>query len=246
MGADKKKAILASHEILDLTKVCEGRSVIKIGDIHGCFDEFMELLTKVNYQPGVDVLILAGDLIDRGPKVKQVLEFVMKTPLVFTVLANHEWKLLRYLQGRPITVGNGLQTTLDQCKGWLTPQFKEWLERLPLVIEWKTGHYLLHAGAHPWKPINQQQRDFVLYARAFDPVTGRFGMRGESYWFDFPRLEKIYFGHMPMEKCFVAEHAFALDGGCVHGGVLRALIDGTEVVEVQAHRKYSDEHREDK
>lgn len=245
MGADKNKPILTPDQILDLTKVCEGRRVIKIGDIHGCFDEFMELLNKVDYKPGVDVLILAGDLIDRGPKVKQVLEFVMNKPMVYTILANHEWKLLRYLKGSLITVGNGLQTTLDQLNGWMTPKFTEWLEKLPLVIEWKPGHYLLHAGAHPWKLIHQQQRDFVLYARAFDPKTGKFGMRGDNFWFEFPREERIYFGHMPMDKCFVSPHAFALDGGCVHGGVLRALIDGTTVVEVKAHKKHSEDRHED-
>lgn len=41
------------------------RTII-IGDIHGCFAEWMCLLQKVQFNPENDRLILLGDLIDRG------------------------------------------------------------------------------------------------------------------------------------------------------------------------------------
>ena len=47
---------------------------IIIGDIHGCYTEFMALLEKCNFCPETDRLILNGDLIDRGPCSWEVLQ----------------------------------------------------------------------------------------------------------------------------------------------------------------------------
>ena len=49
----------------------QGRVMI-VGDIHGCADEFRELLER--YGAAGDTLILAGDLVNKGPKSIQVLD----------------------------------------------------------------------------------------------------------------------------------------------------------------------------
>ena len=56
-----------------------------IGDIHGCFDELTALLTQLGYTvneaqvtpPAGRKVIFLGDLVDRGPKIPQVLKLVM-------------------------------------------------------------------------------------------------------------------------------------------------------------------------
>ena len=69
-----------------------------IGDIHGCYDEFMELLQAINFNLGTDQLYLLGDILNRGPKSIEVLEWVIKNSnKVISVLGNHEiYFLLRY------------------------------------------------------------------------------------------------------------------------------------------------------
>lgn len=43
----------------------------QVGDVHGCYDQLVELLRKVQYKPRHDNLILVGDLVNKGPKSQQ-------------------------------------------------------------------------------------------------------------------------------------------------------------------------------
>ena len=47
------------------------RTII-IGDIHGCFDKFEELLRKIDFDASQDRLVLNGDLMDRGKSSYEV------------------------------------------------------------------------------------------------------------------------------------------------------------------------------
>ena len=49
-----------------------------IGDIHGCYRELLELLSKINPDPVADTLIFLGDYIDRGPDSKNVVSEILK------------------------------------------------------------------------------------------------------------------------------------------------------------------------
>ena len=82
-------------QILDLRMQCRSKKVAIIGDIHGCYDELSELLDAIDWSPQSHVLILTGDLIDRGPKIKETLMFAMNTPSVYSLMSNYEQKLLK-------------------------------------------------------------------------------------------------------------------------------------------------------
>jgi serine/threonine protein phosphatase 1 len=51
--------------------------ILAISDIHGSYVEFNALLSKVNYRPSEDKLILMGDYVDRGLDSKGIVEQVM-------------------------------------------------------------------------------------------------------------------------------------------------------------------------
>src|SRR5215212_8344071 len=65
-----------------------------IGDVHGCFDELVELLAKLGYSErpvgawGHDErkAIFVGDLVDRGPKIPEVVRLVMESVKAGTAL----------------------------------------------------------------------------------------------------------------------------------------------------------------
>src|SRR6266404_5136285 len=77
-----------------------------IGDIHGHADELVQLLDALGYKKGRGVylhserkVIFLGDFIDRGPKIRQVLEIVR--PMIdegkaLAVMGNHELNALAY------------------------------------------------------------------------------------------------------------------------------------------------------
>ena len=49
-----------------------------IGDVHGCYDEMMLLLQKIEKSDSEAQFIFVGDFIDRGPKVWDVLAWAME------------------------------------------------------------------------------------------------------------------------------------------------------------------------
>ena len=61
----------AIAQILDLRRHCIDKKVAIIGDIHGCYDELSELLDAADWSPQSHILILTGNLIDPGPRLKK-------------------------------------------------------------------------------------------------------------------------------------------------------------------------------
>ena len=230
--------------LLDLNNLYPaGTRAFIIGDVHGCFDEVMELLEKNGYQKGVDVVIFVGDMIDRGPKIKEVLEFAMNTPRVHSVMGNHENKFARWLAimgaklVNKIRVGNGLQETIDQCQTIINDEsLLSFLWSLPMIIKFG-DNYIFHAGLNPRFAITRQNREFLLYARLFNPETNSFDDEGSPEWYKHeihPTLKNtcLFFGHNVHEIIDPLHYAnfqknkniFPMDGGCVFGGNLNGCI----------------------
>lgn len=53
------------HRTLTPEQMNKGRVII-VGDVHGCNKELHQLLVHVKFEKGVDNLILAGDLVNKG------------------------------------------------------------------------------------------------------------------------------------------------------------------------------------
>jgi len=69
------------------------RRLIFVGDIHGCKDELLKLLEKVNYDSKTDHLIATGDTINKGPHSAGVLDQLIHMNAT-TVRGNHEDRLI--------------------------------------------------------------------------------------------------------------------------------------------------------
>ena len=63
----------AAPRHITLPADAERRRTVIVGDVHGCYDELCLLLDRVGFQPGEDSLILAGDLVNKGPRSSDVV-----------------------------------------------------------------------------------------------------------------------------------------------------------------------------
>ncbi|MBD2327576.1 metallophosphoesterase family protein [Alkalinema sp. FACHB-956] len=134
---------------------------IVIGDVHGHYDGLMQLFETLA-PTTLDEIYFLGDLIDRGPKSAQVVEFV-RNHGYGCVLGNHEQMLLEsFPQGQ--VFAPALQAWL-QSGGKATMASYEnaetlldhlgWLQTLPTYLD-LGDLWLVHAGVHPEIPLQQQ------------------------------------------------------------------------------------------
>lgn len=120
-----------------------------IGDIQGCFDEFMALLGRLSFAPGRDRLWLVGDLVNRGGQSLQVLRYVRGLGAsAITVLGNHDIHLLAVAGGH--TRPRRDDTFHDVLDAPDRDELLAWLRRLPLLHHDATlGITMIHAGLPP-------------------------------------------------------------------------------------------------
>ena len=123
-------------------------AVYAIGDVQGCFDELLRLLDLINFDPVVDQIWLAGDLVNRGPKSADVVRFAMDLGCerVKVVLGNHDFHLLANAAG--VTEYRHRMDTMDSI---LLADDREqlitWLRHQPLFHHDSQLRFnMLHAG----------------------------------------------------------------------------------------------------
>ncbi len=118
-----------------------------IGDIQGCYDELQALLQQIGFNHGTDTLWLVGDIINRGPKSLESLQFCMQhESSVRIVLGNHDLHLLALMYGYGrLKRSDTLQSILQHPD---RQTMRDWLRSQSLLID--NGQYLMvHAGILP-------------------------------------------------------------------------------------------------
>ena len=124
-------------------------STYAIGDVQGCFDELLDLLARVDFNPQKDVIWFTGDLVNRGPQSLETLRFVKSLgKSAISVLGNHD---LHYLavaaQCETLKKKDTFQDVLiaDDAQ-----ELVNWVKTFPLVhYDEKLGFAMVHAGLAP-------------------------------------------------------------------------------------------------
>jgi predicted phosphodiesterase len=89
-------------------------AVYVIADIHGCYSEFMTMLKKIEFDPSKDELIIAGDIIDRGPESYEMLRYMESDPKsVSFILGNHDYDFICYCRGIRHIIYSGFWQDLE-------------------------------------------------------------------------------------------------------------------------------------
>jgi len=237
-----------------------------IGDVHGCFDELVDLLTNLGYSiekqangdgapaytaqpPEGRKAIFLGDLVDRGPKIPEVLKLAMSMVAAGTALCvpgNHDVKLMRKLRGKDVQITHGLADSLEQMEKE-SPEFRD---RVSKFIDSLVSHYVLHDGklvvAHAGMKEEMQGRgsgkvrDFAMYGETTGE-TDEFGLPVRYNWAaEYRGKAMVVYGHTPVPNSDWLNRTINIDNGCVFGGRLTALrYPEKEIVSVAAKSAYA-------
>ena len=141
-----------------------------IGDIQGCFDELMNLLHKIKFKTDRDQLWICGDLINRGPKSLESLEFLYSIRKnCYITLGNHDLHFLAVAEEViEISDSDTFQEILENRN---LDIYLNWIKELPfyhigkIKINGKTRSYVMtHAGIPPhWTIEDLKKNSQELY-----------------------------------------------------------------------------------
>lgn len=232
-----------------------------IGDVHGCFEELTSLVEAIGFYEGkIDKMIFVGDLIDKGPKPREVMEWCKQfsASCVF-VKGNHEEKHLRYHMHErkrqknpnyrnPMTVSDDMIRTRAELL-----KIQDF-DPYAFMDKWNDYHYCLDAGQHlvlhggllPGMKAEHMPSKIITRVRYLkndtemahiDEIT-----KDMAFWTEkYHGPEKVVFGHQPFLEPLVTEHAIGIDTGCVHGNYLTAYLPHLEekFVQVKCSKVYS-------
>jgi serine/threonine protein phosphatase 1 len=189
-----------------------------IGDVHGCYHTFKNMITK-HWNKEKEVLIQLGDIIDRGRNSPQMVQFARQLNDDFPEKAiflkgNHEYEMIDHFMNQPN------HNWLRQCGEKTLRQYEaekrdcmsdvKWMMELPLF--WETNHlFVSHAGIaeQATNPYKEDDGYSVLWNRS--PLK------------NIGKLQII--GHTPCDEPTYDErgHSWNIDTGAAYTGYLTGV-----------------------
>lgn len=214
------------------------KRTIVVGDLHGCYDEAVELLDRLAVTVS-DRVIFTGDLVDRGPMRRESVELAMRHECV---LGNHEDKHLRQ-RHKPV---ERLIPDHAETRRVIEERHLDYFAGLPLFLRVPEANaVVVHAGLLPGVPIEEQHRFTLLHAQCVKPPeTNSYwpskAPAGWTFWTNhWKGPERAIFGHSVLDRPLVSELAVGIDTGCVHGRTLTAVVlPEWRIVSVPARKSY--------
>lgn len=161
-----------------------------IPDVHGNLEAFATLVDEA--RGAGRFIVQIGDLVDRGPDSAGALALMLdliEAGEGVATLGNHDWKIVRHLQGRPVTLKPEQEETLAQMARHpgLAARFLALAERMTLYWRWRDWLFA-HAGHDP-----AMTEDEALCVQAFKRLQAR-ALYGETTGRRDPkgRPERVY------------------------------------------------------
>ncbi len=215
------------------------KRIIAIGDIHGCKIALEEMLFSKLQITKEDTIYLLGDLIDRGPDSKGVIDTIISLEndgyTIHTLLGNHEEMMFQSVldvNSFNMWMRNGGAETLQSFDvndySQIPEKYLAFFDRGKYCI--KTDDYVfVHAGLNFNAENIYSDREAMLWIRGFNDFQ--------------PVLENkiLVHGHTPKTIDFIKNqqgNCINIDGGCVYaeepmfGNLVAVLLPQLEYVVV--------------
>lgn len=198
-----------------------------IGDVHGCIKTLESLLSKL---PKNEKVIFVGDLIDRGPGSKDVIQLI-KEKNYDCIRGNHEDAMIDEILGfldDPLLAKNSFW--INKCGGFKTLEsYNEstkiqinldvkWLESLPYYKEYKDiknkdGRYLV--VSHSSIGNYWHMKDFPKNSDEYLTFIKNISTNRDRTIKDIPEIFNV-FGHTPKSESVIKKHYADVDTGACY------------------------------
>jgi serine/threonine protein phosphatase 1 len=225
------------HEtVLELNLAGQPGRLFAASDVHGSFPLLDAALEAARYDADADVVVLIGDLIDRGPQSRRCLEWIDR-PRRHSLKGNHE----AYVEG----VCDGRIAQADHVEdggSWFydlsdmdRTQYRAAFMSLPLAARIVTPRGrrvgMIHAdiaGSHFGQFCAHLRRgDFRAEQIA---LNGRGRINAVREGQDIPMVtdvDHVFFGHSPVPDPLTVGNCSWIDTGLPHSGAV-TLVDVDE------------------
>lgn len=196
-----------------------------ISDIHGCYDEMIQLIDKAQ----ADRIICCGDLIDRGPKSREVVQYIIDNNIE-CVLGNHE---LMAIEAYQLMIDNH-KWALWECDWYLNggrsvfnsypdmESFKahiDFFKSLPIYIDTGLAHNnrdIIAAHTNIFAIVDTLPPTRLTSSQKFHLVWNRAKSTSQKDYL-------VIHGHTPTDyyadlnnEPYICEHSINIDTGCAY------------------------------
>lgn len=174
-------------------------AVYAIGDIQGCYDQLRRLLDQVNFDPAADRLWLVGDLVNRGPRSVETLQYVKGLgESAVTVLGNHDLHVMALAMGlRKHSPRDQIDTLLEHSE---RDALFDWLRQQPLLHHDEAlGYTMVHAGLAPeWdldtaRQCAREVESILKSDQCHDLITAMYGDEPDRWSADVSGINRWRF-----------------------------------------------------
>jgi len=208
-----------------------------VGDVHGCFNELLELLDSIGFDPvaasvddAVDEVWFVGDLVNGGPRSDAVLALadrIIQDKRGGFVVGNHDDSLLCALEGKGALSGPVAESLrqIDTGGAITRDRARAMLEAAPLDVRFDDiGVLLVHAAPVDPGDSLERQRETAIYGPTADGRDDQGKLLRINWPRDYDGSAFVVFGHSPHRAPARFARAICLDTGCVYGGSLTAYL----------------------
>ena len=218
-----------------------------ISDIHGCYDQYQELLCKIDFSEE-DELYILGDVLDRGPEPIKVLLDLMDRVNATLILGNHDATALMILRQLTKEITNDsinaiTPEMLHICSAWLQDGGHTTFEKFQKLERHAQADVLSFLeDASTYETVECDGKLYILVHGGlgnFDISKELEEYKREELLWDRPDYSREYFpggrivlvtGHTPtiyirddrLPLIYEGNGHIAMDCGCVFGGRLAA------------------------
>ncbi|KAH6947899.1 hypothetical protein HPB50_022073 [Hyalomma asiaticum] len=199
------------HKTLTPEYIESFKQVFVVGDVHGCYDELMDLLAVAKAREKDTLKLFVGDLVNKGPRSEDVVlkEYYASRNPMYALPVDNSW--IR-------------QLTVCQVR---------YLEQLPYTLLMPSlNTVIVHAGLVPDQGLGTSLVDMVtmrnviiddFWEKGGIRATCRDEERAEPWGQVWNGPHHVIFGHDAKRKLQKWRHCTGLDTGCVYGNALTGI-----------------------